>query len=766
MIQIDILLQVSGSDVATVDFTPLPFPIYDNGAWYSNLSIGAGLYDETTNKPLLTHESTDNGVTYAIIQNNATYNNTTSVSGIIHSFLDVKAGNDDFATTSGVWIPRRINNGEWETSSFSSVTGSSFGGGNLLIVTYDYTNNEFIFVKDGGSFGNDIFTTPDFVVIANASSGTQNPVTKLANNLLSNMFALYKLGSLYVAYGVPVSDSNVQRAATSTDMLNWTLQGTNLPKSIDLGGSGISTMAFYLGSSRYFQHFYDNNVNQTTRVLHIWYSSNGYSAWTEAPLPPQLEELGLEGFKWFVTAGAIELLTLTHVFRSVNGTTWTRSLLQNNIRHGSSFNGIVYANAKGTVIAPTVGPDHIALSVGTTIQNDGKILALTEVNDPSPTLKYPSSAPSTIVGWLHNNLTAINMVTNDTTILQELANSQILTGQTLYARNSTTTRYCEIEVTSTSNSVTMSGKCLGSDYVTGVGLSATDAVWFTLTTNLIQVSNGNNIVVTHLYGAGQIIGFLYDWVAKTCVIEVDGVFLATVPNINNRLPWIMEATVRSSQLTINVGQTAFAYNGTGATAWMTQGTAVSVPNLLTSTSYFDQSPWTVSGTPVVVSTNNSDIVALPRAYALSDDDVVISEYYTQSVSGLDTASDYNCSIFVLKDAVARTTRFPQLSLVFTGAATETNDITMDTQDGTFSVSGTDPGVAGNVSSYNASWWRVDIKAQSQNAGNTLSHIRVYPAVGANASLAILDPTVTGTTTFFGSQMTKGTALLPYVGIGI
>ena len=557
MIMIDLLIQGTlGGGLSQGDYTPVPFPIYFEGDWHSTLMLEADLYDQSGNKLTLSHKSIDNGATYSVTNIDDTYAASISVQGTKLLPIPNLSGNSKLLEVSSI-IRLKDDTADWTNIDLSSVPGGSFGGGTLSFVGFDDTNNEFIFIKNGGILGDDVFTTPDFVVFDSPSFGSPNPITD--GELFSDVFAIHFISGQYVAFGLDESTSD-NITATSSDLLNWTKQVAILPAST----YADSSIAFF--NSKYIIHRFENNGGILFRVLEIWSSSDGLT-WTQATLPAQEATVAVQGIEFLVTAAAIELLTPSYVYRSTDGTTWTRTLLKNYLNQGSdgSTNGFSLANGKGSLMDSAAGPDHLAISNVSSLQLGGKLVHLTEVN-AVPTLGYPSTAPEgAVVGWIQDNLSR-EMVIDDGFTLNNIPAAGTVEGHSLYARNTATTRYYEIEVLSsglTTNKVGALG--LGGDYVSG-----TDAIWFNVIEDLIEVSNGSDIVVTHSHTAGQILGFLFDFVAKTCVIEVDGVALATVPNVNNLIPWVIETTVFNGRFKLNVGQEAFSHNGTGATAWQTQ----------------------------------------------------------------------------------------------------------------------------------------------------------------------------------------------------
>ncbi len=565
MIMIDVIIQgtIASSGAVAGIFTPTPFPIYLEDNWESSLIIAAGVYNPSPEKVTLSHRSVDNGDTYAVIAetigNTVSFVGQSSLQKVAHSPLPSIAGNGILARQQGVWVQWKTASGEWVEKSLSSIPGAAIGGGTFESLTHDYVANEFIIIKSSGN-SVDILTTPDFLAFDNPAGGVLNPLTISSNNLMTTVHNIYFIGGQYVAYGTDRPTSSMYITATSSDLFNWTKQVASLPVSTH------AEQAFF--NSRVIISRFDQPGAIHTRAIEIWSSSDGLT-WTQATLPSQEATVGVTDHEFLVTASAIELLTDTYVYRSTNGTTWTRSLLQNNLRDANNTvpENALLGRAKGSLMDSAAGPDHIAIANVYSIQLGGKTVKLSQVNAVA-TLGYPSTAPEgATVGWIQTNFNR-NMIIGDGFVLNDFPAVSAIIGQSLYARNAATTRYFEITVeNATGTSSRVGARGLGYNHVDS---ASTDAVWFFVDNNIVTVSNGINIVVTHTHTAGQILGFLFDFTAQTCVIEVDGAALATIPDLNILLPWIVETTANSGQFKLNVGQESFSHNGTGATAWETQ----------------------------------------------------------------------------------------------------------------------------------------------------------------------------------------------------
>ncbi|MBV1952725.1 MAG: hypothetical protein KUG64_11095 [Cycloclasticus sp.] len=561
MIFVNAQIQAIMGGQAIGGFNPAPLPFHMEGKWRSVAYMDIGVYDDSGSRITLSQTSDDDGTTFSVTNTQENFDSS-AVTKLLYKPIPTFSGNGIIGRKQGidVWIKR--GDSDWEKISMSSI-GGSFSGGTLASVTFDPTNNEFIIVKTGT--GVDLITTTDFITFVNpviTDPIEGNPIS----DELTVQTVQYISGG-YKAYGKQLDDSAIQRVATSTDLKTWTLSGTTQPSSATVQLSYDTVIAFF--NSRYFVHFFSG----ATPAVEIWSSTDG-TTWTQATLTG-VTGGGEKGLYWQITSAAIELHTTSQVLRSTNGTTWTEELIENNILQSpdgfsvDGANGIgVYAHAKGYITSTETAPGHISLSTGSSLQLNGKVVELTGLN-ATPTLGYPSSAAEgATLGWLQRNF-ALNQVTGDGFTLVGDTGT-LRNTRSFYARNTATTRYFEVEILSSTGTANKIGaRVMDDSLITDVSVITTDIAYFLLEEDLISTPNGNDIVVTYSATTGQIIGFLFDWTAQTCVIAVDGVTLGTVTSLNNIRSWTVDADVSNGQYKLNVGQEAFSHNGTGATAWQT-----------------------------------------------------------------------------------------------------------------------------------------------------------------------------------------------------
>ena len=203
---------------------------------------------------------------------------------------------------------------------------------------------------------------------------------------------------------------------------------------------------------------------------------------------------------------------------------------------------------------------------------------------------------------------------------------------------------------------------------------------------------------------------------------------------------------------------------TGGTSGATGKVLLDVPgttNGLTFSEQFDHANWVKTGTPVTTANSTLAPDGNTVADTLEDNDAASHEAYGQAVASFAVGNTYTASIFVLKDAVAKETRFPMLRIRFAGSTTEDNQITFDTSDGLSEVTGDDPLVTGNIATHtDPLWWRIDLTAISQDGSNTSGTVLIYPSIGGSATWVQTVATV-GSIIAWGAQSEIGSTVGTY-----
>lgn len=124
---------------------------------------------------------------------------------------------------------------------------------------------------------------------------------------------------------------------------------------------------------------------------------------------------------------------------------------------------------------------------------------------------------------------------------------------------------------------------------------------------------------------------------------------------------------------------------------------------------------------------------------------------------------FTASVYVLKDAIPPSTRFPLLRMRYTGGTATLMNVRLDTQSGAITSSLTGTGTlvdAGAVDS--GDWWRVWVTGTNNATGNNLLNLEYLPAEGANADLTTASGSATGSTVVWGFMAELGDFLTSYI----
>jgi len=184
-------------------------------------------------------------------------------------------------------------------------------------------------------------------------------------------------------------------------------------------------------------------------------------------------------------------------------------------------------------------------------------------------------------------------------------------------------------------------------------------------------------------------------------------------------------------------------------------------NLLTHSEAFDDWANTAAVTPDGVGPNG-----IGTAFSIADSDAGgVSNRYSNSVPA-SSGSTWCASIYVKRDAVSKTTRFPMIRLAANGGSFDL-DAALDTSTGECVVSyqlGTWSGVDVQAEQVGDDWYLLSLIGTLTEP--TLAHVFlvIYPAVGAGATMdsAFYGNAAQGGITIWGAQLEQASARGPYV----
>jgi hypothetical protein len=139
------------------------------------------------------------------------------------------------------------------------------------------------------------------------------------------------------------------------------------------------------------------------------------------------------------------------------------------------------------------------------------------------------------------------------------------------------------------------------------------------------------------------------------------------------------------------------------------------------------------------------------ATTVEDDDAAQWEAIFQSVPG-PASHTYTWSLWVLKDAVPPSTRFPLIRAQNTWP--DRYDVTLDTQSGATEEATVNMTDTSHTVTDEGTYWRIDITFTTTDATGILLYI--FPAIGANADLVTQDASAVGTVTIQKQILVPGT----------
>lgn len=523
---------ITGTEPFT-GFDVIPSPMFIAGNWWSfcdsanGIPIGEVIATTTV---LQSQQSLDDALTFTVENlTTGSFNQNVSVSG--NNLLLAKTDN------SSTYLYKDISSSgnDWVRVNQTTLPGGAIGG-SYNDISFNASNNTFTLIK---GLGRDIYTSTDLV--------TWTPVNGATDNTLSTLIDAFRVdyvGSQFVAIGQDKANSNLHAVATSTDLLNWTLIPGNIPTFFDI---------------RYFESAYLGitlvGANPSSRVLQIWRSTD-LITWTQQTLPGATFGSSFDGV--WVGGGRYEVLSSTQLFTTTNGTTFTSTELKYNLQGLSASNvrSFAFVRGKQHKMSTSAPPSRVLMRTVNHRQFGGKVIEWTSGVNGVPAGRFPPGANAD-VGFIGLSALGGQGIKTDGFTL---VNDNYAEGFYLHR---TDIRYFEVKILSTS--VGAAGKfgihAPADDHFSGLNTTLVQ-----LTDNQVETSAGN-LPVTYTVTAGQILGFVVNFITAQVEIRVDNIVLTTIPNLATSIRWTQLFDCTNCEARLNIGQEAFEHSVSGTVAW-------------------------------------------------------------------------------------------------------------------------------------------------------------------------------------------------------
>ena len=188
---------------------------------------------------------------------------------------------------------------------------------------------------------------------------------------------------------------------------------------------------------------------------------------------------------------------------------------------------------------------------------------------------------------------------------------------------------------------------------------------------------------------------------------------------------------------------------------------------------FSSGNWpAASGTPTVTANNAVAPDGNTTADNINDNNGSVVEQIQQTISGISNNETWCCSIFVKKDSIGQTTRYPAFQMRFNGGTFTRVYVALDTQTGevaTDDLSGT--GVVEGFGAIDAGdYWRVWLCFTNNATGNNQLFFNISPAYGAGTFPPSRNNSAQGSIDVWGFQAEEGadypTSYIPTTGSAV
>lgn len=159
--------------------------------------------------------------------------------------------------------------------------------------------------------------------------------------------------------------------------------------------------------------------------------------------------------------------------------------------------------------------------------------------------------------------------------------------------------------------------------------------------------------------------------------------------------------------------------------------------------------------PSAVVTSNTELAIDGVEYAdLLTDDTGSSKSVSYAITSVDVTKYFTVSLIIKKDAVGKSTRFPELALYFdTGDTLDYSALWIDTSTGEKFVSPSHLSIQDYGVIDCGDWWRIWLNVKPTYLNNTRALVYIYPAAGSG-TLGVTHPDAQGTITACWAELVQ------------
>lgn len=186
-------------------------------------------------------------------------------------------------------------------------------------------------------------------------------------------------------------------------------------------------------------------------------------------------------------------------------------------------------------------------------------------------------------------------------------------------------------------------------------------------------------------------------------------------------------------------------------------------NLLLQTEDQSSGSWTNIGTPTVSANSDTAPDGATTADTVGDDSAAALEGKRQTFTVPNDSNKYTSTQFVKKTSGA-VTYYPVINIRFTGGTTADGYVAIDTTAGTVDADAAGAGATATArcTSWNDTYWRVEITVNNNSTGNTSLLRTWFPSYATTLDASAANLAATGTQVVWGDMLELGDFATSYI----